>query len=227
MTEPTAAEGAAADSYAATERTRFKRRPANGSYDRAVVHGILDAGLICHVGFVADGQPYVIPSIYWRMDESIYWHGSVASRMMRSVTDLSVCITVSHVDAIVHARSGFNSCMNYRSVMMLGSATLVTDPQEKALRLDGLLDRLAPGRSRETKPSSDGELRTTSVMKLDLLEVSAKVRTGEVGDSEEDLALPYWAGIVPVHTVIGEPIDDPTLRPGIVRPDNITQLKLG
>lgn len=213
--------------YTRTERTQLKRRPGNACYDRAQVHAILDAGLICHVGFVVDGQPYVTPVVYWRMDEAIYWHGAVASRMLRAIDEVSVCVTVSHVDGIVHARSGFNSCLNYRSVMMFGTAKLVRDPADKALRLDGLMDRLAPGRSKEVQPSTANQLHVTSVMRLDLEEVSAKVRTGEVGDSEEDLLLPHWAGIVPVRLVIGEPIDDPMLRPGIARPANITQLKLG
>jgi uncharacterized protein len=215
------------DAYARTERTRLKRRAGNGSYDRDLVHAILDAGLICHVGFVVDGQPFVTPSAYWRMDEAIYWHGSVASRMLRAITDISVCITVSHVDGIIHARSGFNSCMNYRSVMMFGIATVVSDPVEKTLRLAGLLDRLAPGRAKDSKPSTPNEIKATTVMRLDLAEVSAKVRTGDVGDPDEDLALPHWAGIVPIRTIVGEPIDDPMLRPGIVCPDYIKQIKVG
>ena len=214
--------------YSRTERTRLKRRHENARYDRETVHAILDAGLLCHVGYVVDGQPFVTPTVYWRMGESVYFHGSSASRTLKKMgLGLPVCVTVSHLDGIVHARSGWNSCCNYRAVMMFGSAVAVSDPDEKALCLDGLLDRLAPGRSRESRPSTQQELKATGVLRLDLNEVSAKVREGGVGDDEADQALDYWAGIVPIHTVVGEPIDDPDLRPGIQRPANISQLRLG
>lgn len=214
--------------YKKTPRTRLKRRHLNGSYDKQVVHDILDSGLVCHVGFIVDGRPIVTPTAYWRMGESIYFHGSAASRTLKSLgAGLPVCVTVSHLDGIVHARSGFNSCMNYRAVMMFGQAVPVTDPAEKARCLDGLLDRLAPGRSRESKPTSHQELRATAVLRLDLQEVSAKIRAGGVGDDEADQKLDYWAGIVPVRTALGEPIDDSDLRPGIPRPKNITQIRLG
>jgi nitroimidazol reductase NimA-like FMN-containing flavoprotein (pyridoxamine 5'-phosphate oxidase superfamily) len=217
-----------ADHFRQTERTRLRRRHKNAHYDRETVHAILDSGLICHVGFVVDGQPFVTPTAYWRIDEAIYFHGSAASRTLKQVgRGISVCVTVSHLDGVVHARSGFNSCMNYRAVMMFGTAVLVTNPEEKRAALHRLLDRLAPGRSKETKPISSQELKATGVMRLDLIEVSAKVRSGAVGDDEADQVLDYWAGIVPVRTVIDPPIDDPDLRPGIPRPENITQIRLG
>jgi len=217
-----------ADSFRKTERSRIRRRHKNARYDRETVHAILDSGLICHVGFVVDGQPFVTPTAYWRMAEAIYFHGSSASRTLKQVgRAIPVCVTVSHLDGIVHARSGFNSCMNYRSVMMFGKAFLVTDAEEKRAALYGLLDRLAPGRSKETKPISWQELKATGVMRLALEEVSAKVRAGDVGDDEADRALDYWAGVVPVRTVLDSPIDDPELRPGIARPENITQIRLG
>jgi nitroimidazol reductase NimA-like FMN-containing flavoprotein (pyridoxamine 5'-phosphate oxidase superfamily) len=220
-------EGKAAR-YARTERTRLRRRHQHACYDREVVHGILDSALVCHIGFVVDGQPFVTPTAFWRMDEDIYFHGSAANRTFRAAASgIPVCVTVSHLDGIVHARSGFNSCMNFRSVMIFGKAVAVTDPAEKARCLDGLLDRLAPGRSREIRPSTAQELKATAVLRLPLVEVSAKVRQGEVGDDPAELDLPYWAGIVPVRTVIGTPIDDPELRPGIARPDNITRIRLG
>jgi len=217
-----------AASYKKTARTKLKRRHLNGSYDKQVVHDILDSGLVCHVGFIADGRPVVTPTAYWRMGESIYFHGSAASRTLKSLSGgIPVCVTVSHLDGIVHARSGFNSCMNYRAVMIFGEAEPVTDPAEKASCLDGLLNRLAPGRAAQSKPTSRQELKATAVLRLALNEVSAKVRAGGVGDDEEDQKLDYWAGIVPVKMVVGEPIDDVDLRPGIPRPDNITKIRLG
>ncbi len=217
-----------AASYKKTPRTKLKRRHLNGSYDKQVVHDILDSGLVCHVGFIVDGRPIVTPTAYWRMGESIYFHGSAASRTLKSVgAGLPVCVTVSHLDGIVHARSGFNSCMNYRAVMIFGEAVAVTDPAEKSRCLDGLLDRLAPGRSRQSKPTSGQELKATAVLRLDLNEVSAKIRAGGVGDDEDDQKLDYWAGIVPVRLVVDEPIDDADLRPGIARPDNVTKVRLG
>lgn len=217
-----------AGDYARTDLTRLRRRHLNARYDVDTVHGILDSGLVCHVGYVVDGQPVVTPTAYWRMGEDLYFHGSAASRTLEHMAEgVPVCVTVSHLDGIVHARSGFNSCMNYRAVMVFGSAVAVTDPEEKARALDGLLDRLAPGRSGESRPSTAQELKGTLVLRLPLEQVSAKVRAGEVGDDEEERASDYWAGIVPVHTVVGEPVDDPELRPGIARPANITQIRLG
>lgn len=217
-----------AGDYERTDLTRLRRRHLNARYDVDTVHGILDAGLVCHVGYVVDGQPIVTPTAYWRMGEDLYFHGSAASRTLEHMAEgVPVCVTVSHLDGIVHARSGFNSCMNYRAVMVFGSAVAVTDPEEKARALDGLLDRLAPGRSGESRPSTAQELKGTLVLRLPLEQVSAKVRAGEVGDDEEERASDYWAGIVPVHTVVGEPVDDPELRPGIARPANIAQIRLG
>lgn len=217
-----------AGDYTRTDLTRLRRRHLNARYDVDTVHGILDSGLVCHVGYVVDGQPIVTPTAYWRMGEDLYFHGSAASRTLEHMAEgVPVCVTVSHLDGIVHARSGFNSCMNYRAVMVFGNAVAVTDPEEKARALDGLLDRLAPGRSRESRPSTAQELKGTLVLRLPLEQVSAKVRAGEVGDDEEERTLDYWAGIVPVHTVVGEPVDDPELRPDIARPANITQIRLG
>lgn len=215
-------------SYKKTERARVKRRHNNARYDRETVRAILNSGLICHVGFIVDGAPFVTPTAYWRMGEDVYFHGSSASRTLKQMgRGVPVCVAVSHLDGIVHARSGFNSCMNYRSVMIFGEAFTVTDPDDKRAALYGLMDRLAPGRSKETKPISNQELKATGVMRLALEEVSAKVRDGAVGDDEDDRALDFWAGIVPVRTVINSPIDDPELRPGIARPDNVTQIRLG
>jgi uncharacterized protein len=219
---------ASSNSYRRTERSRMRRRHKNARYDRETVHGMLDSGLICHVGFVVDGQPFVTPTIYWRMSEAIYFHGSSASRTLRQMgRGIPVCVTVSHLDGIVHARSGFNSCLNYRSVMMFGTAVQVTEPGEKTSALHGLLDRLAPGRSLQTRPISVQELKATGVMRLDLDEVSAKVRAGSVGDDEAERALDYWAGIVPVRVVVDPPIDDPELRAGIKCPENIARVRLG
>jgi nitroimidazol reductase NimA-like FMN-containing flavoprotein (pyridoxamine 5'-phosphate oxidase superfamily) len=214
--------------YTQTELTRLRRRHMHARYDKDVVHDILDSGLVAHVGYVAGGRPIVTPTAYWRMGENLYFHGSAASRTLESMAEgVEVCVTVSHLDGIVHARSGFNSCMNYRAVMAFGQAVEVTDPAEKTAALDGLLDRLAPGRSKDSKPSSAQELKGTKVLRLELNEVSAKVRAGEVGDDEEDQKLDFWAGIVPVRLVVDEPVDDPDLRPGIERPDYVTKIRLG
>jgi nitroimidazol reductase NimA-like FMN-containing flavoprotein (pyridoxamine 5'-phosphate oxidase superfamily) len=214
--------------YKKTPRTKLKRRHLNGSYDKAVVHDILDSGLVCHVGYIHEGRPIVTPTAYWRMGESVYFHGSAASRTLKAMGEgLPVCVTVSHLDGIVHARSGFNSCMNYRAVMMFGEAQLVSDPAEKRRCLDGLLERLAPGRAADSKPTSAKELKGTAVLRLDLTEVSAKVRAGGVGDDEADQQLDYWAGIVPVRMVVDAPVDDVDLRPGIERPEGITKIRLG
>ena len=201
-----------------TERTRIKRLHERGHYDRKTVYEILDAGLMCHVGYVIDGQPYVTPTAYWRDGDRVYWHGSSASRMLRQVkTGIPVCFTVALLDGLVLARSGFHSSINYRSVLALGTAELV----EGEAKLDALVafsERLTPGRWPELKPPTTQELKATTVLALQLDEVAAKVRTGPPGDDEEDLDLPVWAGVVPISYAIGQPEADPLLKDGIAAP---------
>jgi len=211
--------------YTPSERTQVRRLPKRAVYDKAQVHAILDEGFVCHVGFAVEGQPYVIPTLYARVAERIYFHGSAASRMLRSAGDGAlVCLTVTLVDGFVMARSAFHHSMNYRSVVVLGSAGLVTEPAEKWEALHRFTNHIVPGRWEEVRQPSDQELKATSVLALDLDEVSAKVRTGPPADDEEDYALPVWAGVVPVEIRLGEPIPDSRLLPG-VREIDPSQLK--
>lgn len=204
------------DSYPVTSKTTLRRLPKRGVYDKAVVHAILDEGFICHVGFVADSQPFVIPTGYVRVGERIYFHGSAASRMLRTVaTGIDVCLTVTIVDGLVLARSAFHHSMNYRSVVALGRATLVTDAGEKMAAMRSFTDHVSKGRWDAVRKPTDSELKGTHVLALPLDEVSAKVRTGPPIDDEEDYALPIWAGVIPLRTQIGDPIPDERVLPGV------------
>lgn len=197
------------DSVAPTERTRVIREPQRAIYDRAVIYSILDEAFVCHVGFSVDGQTYVIPTMFARVNESIYFHGSAASRMLRSLSDgLSVCITVTLADGLVLARSVFNHSMNYRSVVALGTAQLIADPTEKLAALHAFTEKILPGRWNDARQPNEKELKATSILKLPLTEVSAKVRTGPVEDDADDYALKVWAGIVPLRLIAGTPIRD-------------------
>jgi len=204
------------DVYEPTERTTIKRLPARGSFDRKVVHEILDEGMICHLGFVVDGQPFVIPTIYVRIDETLYVHGSPASRMLRTLEQgVPACVTVTHVDGLVLARSAFHHSMNYRSVVVLGTATAVSDQTKKHGVLHALSDHLIRGRWEEIRHPSADELRRTLVLAIPIEEASAKIRVGPPSDDEEDYALPVWAGVLPLRIMPLVPIADPRLSPGI------------
>ena len=216
------------DDFQPTARTRLRRLHERGHYDRKTVYEILDAGLVCHVGYVIDGQPYVTATAYWRTGGRVYWHGSSASKMLRHLKGgLPVCFTVSLLDGLVLARSGFHSSINYRAVMALGRARLVADRDEKLAALAAFSERLTPGRWRELKPPSEQELKATTVVSLELDEVAAKVRTGPPKDDEEDLALPVWAGVVPVATVVGRPEADPLLSTTIAEPAYLRHISIG
>jgi nitroimidazol reductase NimA-like FMN-containing flavoprotein (pyridoxamine 5'-phosphate oxidase superfamily) len=196
-----------------TPRTRLGRLPARGSYDRELVHSILDEGFVCHVGFVVDGQPFVIPTNYGRKSDDVYFHGSSASRMIRNLSaGTPVCVTVTLVDALVLARSIFHHSVNYRSVVILGTATLVEDPAEKWEALHVISDNVIRGRWEEVREPNDQEIKATAVMKVPIAEASAKVRTGPPKDDAEDYDLPIWAGILPLVTRPTEPVADPDLR---------------
>lgn len=204
------------DTYSPTTRTQVRRLPKRGTYDKDQVHAILDQGFICHVGFVVDGQPYVIPTGYARLGGQIYIHGSAASRMLRSAGGgVDVCVTVTLVDGFVLARSVFHHSMNYRSVVVLGKARLVTDLEEKRAALRCFTNHIVAGRWEEARQPTEQELKATSVLALPLQEVSAKVRTGPPVDDEEDYSMPIWAGIVPVQQKVGEPLPDDRLLPGV------------
>ncbi len=202
--------------YQPTERTQVHRLPKRGVYDQAQVHAILDEGFICHIGFVVDGQPYVVPTGYGRVGERLFIHGSSASRMLRKLDQgIDLCFTVTLVDGLVLARSAFHHSMNYRSVMVLGKAQTVTGREEKLAALRSITNHIVPGRWEEVRQPDDRELKATSVLALDLDEVSAKVRTGPPIDDEEDYTLPIWAGVVPVRCKVAAPLPDPRLLAGL------------
>jgi nitroimidazol reductase NimA-like FMN-containing flavoprotein (pyridoxamine 5'-phosphate oxidase superfamily) len=208
------------EAFTPTDRTQVRRLPRRGVYDKAQVHAILDEGRICHVGFVIGGQPFVIPTGYVRSGDQIHIHGSAASRMLRaSSTGVDVCLTVTLVDGFVLARSAFHHSMNYRSVVVLGKARLVTDESEKMEALRSFTNHIAAGRWEEVRRPTPQELKATSVLALSLDEVSAKVRTGGPIDDEEDYSIPVWAGVVPVRAALGEPIPDDRLQPGVTTID--------
>lgn len=195
--------------YVPTARTRVRRLSQRGSYDRALVHAILDEALVCHVGFVHEGQAYVLPTAFARDGELLYVHGAVANRMLGSLAGgASICITVTLVDGLVLARSAFHHSMNYRSLVVLGPCREVLDETEKLRAFDALVDRCAPGRSREARRANAAELRATRVFALELVEVSAKVRSGPPKDDDDDLAYPCWAGVIPLSLERGVPAPD-------------------
>lgn len=209
-----------------TERTTLKRLPARGIYDRNVVYQILDEGFICHVGFAVDGRPFVIPTGYARVDNQLYLHGSQASRMLRTLkTGIDVCVTVTLMDGLVLARSAFHHSMNYRSVIVFGQAKLVDSPDEKLAALRAFSEHVVPGRWKEVRQPNEQELKSTTVLSLELQEVSAKVRTGPPLDEEDDYGLAVWAGVVPMRLVAGAPIADPRLQPNIQPPPYATEYK--
>jgi nitroimidazol reductase NimA-like FMN-containing flavoprotein (pyridoxamine 5'-phosphate oxidase superfamily) len=207
--------------YAPTDRTSLRRLPERAAYDAATVHAILDEGFVCHVGFVHDGQPHVIPTGYARVGETLYLHGSSGSRLgLRPGSE--VCVTVTLLDGIVLARSAFHHSMNYRSVVVLGRTRPVTDLAEKEAALSALVEHIVPGRSRAVRGGNRRELASTVVLALPLTEVSAKVRTGPPKDEEEDHELPFWAGLLPLRLAAGTPEPDPLLAPAVPVPAHVS-----
>lgn len=217
-----------AAAYTPTDRTIPTRSAQKASYDRDLVHAILDEGYVCHLGFVRDGAPVVLPTLYGRVGETLYVHGSTGSRPLRMTGQadpgLPVCLTVTHVDGLVLARSAFHHSINYRSVVVHGVAYDVTDPQEKLDALDALVDHVVPGRAADSRPANKKELAATAVIRLDLNEVSAKTRTGGVNEEPEDLALPHWAGVLPLRKGYGTPLPEADLAPGTELPGYLAQL---
>lgn len=198
-------------------RSKVRRIPERGHYDKALVFSILDEGYLCHVGFCVGEQPYVIPTLYARRGEELYLHGSAASRMMRTLgQSIPVCVTVTLLDGLVLARSAFHHSINYRSVVVFGTATLVTDDAKKAAALQLFTDHVVPGRWSEVRPPSPQELKATSVLRLSIDEASAKVRSGPPADDEADYALHVWAGVVPLHLQPEPPIPDRRNRENLV-----------
>jgi uncharacterized protein len=212
-----------------TARTRVIREAERGVYNRETLYRILDEGFLCHVGFVADGQPFVIPTSYGRKESNLYIHGSAASRMLRQLQKegVTVCVTVTLLDGLVLARSVFNHSMNYRSVVILGKATLVEDPQEKLSALHALAEHILPGRWDDARQPNERELKQTSVLRLPIEEFSAKVRTGPPIDDAEDYSFPTWAGVIPLEMAAGLPINDLKLDPAREAPEYVRNYTRG
>uniref|UniRef100_A0AAU2JIV3 Pyridoxamine 5'-phosphate oxidase family protein n=1 Tax=Streptomyces sp. NBC_00049 TaxID=2903617 RepID=A0AAU2JIV3_9ACTN len=228
MTATPATETETPGSYEPTDHTVPTRGRERARYDRRTVHSILDEAYICHLGFVRDGAPVVLPTLFARVGEALYIHGSTGSRPLlaagKADPGLAVCVTVTHVDGLVLARSAFHHSLNYRSVIVHGTAYQVTDEAERRLALDALVDHVVPGRSADSRPANAKELAATAVIRLDLTEVSAKLRTGGPNDDAEDLDLPYWTGVVPVRPAYGTPEPAADLAPGIAVPDYVSAL---
>ena len=208
-----------------SDRTRVRRLPERGHYDKETLYSIVDSSLLCHVGFEVDGQPFVMPTLIARDGDSILIHGSAASRMTRfGMAGGAMCIEVTHVDGIVMARSVFRHSVNYRSAVIFGNARGITDYDAKMDALEKFTEKLIPGRWDDARPPSPIEMKATAVIAIDIDEASSKIRTGFPGDDEEDYALPVWAGVLPMRQVFGEPIDDTRLTPGISVPDYIRSM---
>jgi len=212
---------------APSERVRVKRLHERGAYDQATVNGILDAWPVCHVGYLFNGTPYVTPTLQWREGAEVFWHGSSASRMLETCQEADVCLTVTIIDGFVLARSAFHHSANYRSVMVMGKARKITDPDEKRIRLTNFVNGLYPGRWDLLRPVTAQELKATTVLALPLTEASAKIRSGPPKDDEEDYALPIWAGVIPIKMQVLHPIDDRRNLEGILPPDHVTALDIG
>ena len=210
-----------------TERTTLRRLPKRGVYEREAIYAILDEGFVCHVGFVADGQPFVIPTAYGREGDTLFVHGAKASRMLKALRDgAEVCVTVTLVDGLVLARSAFHHSMNYRSVVVFGRARIVETDEGKMDALRAFTEHVIPGRWQEVRLPNKQELDATLVLALSLSEASAKVRTGPPLDDEEDMEFPVWAGVVPLRYVAGETIDAPDLMAGITAPEDLKQFEV-
>jgi nitroimidazol reductase NimA-like FMN-containing flavoprotein (pyridoxamine 5'-phosphate oxidase superfamily) len=205
-----------------SQRVRVRRLPKRAAYDRATIDPILDEALVCHLGFVHNDHPFVIPTLHARIDDQLYVHGSSASRMLgKLASGVAACVTVTLLDGLVLARSAFHHSVNYRSVVMLGTACAVVEPDEKLAALHAFTEHLVPGRWEEVRPPTPQELKATSVLRLPLTEVSAKVRVGPPGDDDEDYAMDVWAGVLPLALQPGAPLSDPLLRDGIHAPEYV------
>ena len=214
--------------FTPTRRSQLKRLHERGRYDEESVFAILDAGLVAHIGYVIDGQPYVTPTAYWRRGRQLYWHGSSASRMLRTQSaGIPVCVTVTLLDGLVLARSGFHHSINYRAVMAFGRARKIEDAQEKEAELDYFIERIYPGRVATLRPVNQQELKGTTLLAMEIEEASAKVRTGEPKDDEEDYALDIWAGVIPIRQVVGALENDPRLKAGVSVPEHLSRFSDG
>lgn len=215
------------DTFSPTPISKIKRHPERGSYDRAAVYAILDAGLVCHVGYALGDQPVVTPTIHWREGDTLYWHGSAASRMLETLaTGVKACVTVTIVDGLVLARSAFTHSMNYRSAMVFGTARLVEGRAEKLAALEYLIDRLYPGRWATLRAPHEKEIKATAVIAMPIAEASAKVRSGPPLDAADDISAKVWAGVIPLALAPGAPVADPKLDASTSLPDALTPFAL-
>ena len=215
-------------SFPKTRRNKVVRRPLRGKYDKATVYDILDSALVCHIAYVIDGQPYCTPTSFWREGDKLYWHGSSASRMIRAQAEgIPVCLTVTHTDAIVLARCGFNHSINYRAVMAYGKAHVVTDPAEKLAAMDSFIDRNFPGRSKLIRPATAKETKATTFMAMEIESASGKIRDVHVHDDEEDYAVPAWTALIPVRTVLGAIEECPRQMAGVTKPREMAGYRKG
>lgn len=210
------------DAFPVSARNKVRLMRQRGSYDKRQVYRILDSALLCNVGYVIDGQPYVTPTAFWREQNHLYWHGSSASRALTAQSQgIPVCVTVSHVDGLVVARSGFHSSINYRSVMAFGLASVIEDEDHKRRAMDTYIDRFFPGRATSNRAATSKELQATKLLSMDIDEASAKIRIGQPIDDEEDYALPIWAGVINFKTMIADTIPDPKNLPGLAVPPGV------
>lgn len=215
------------DTFTPTPVSKIKRHPERGSYDRDAVYAILDAGLVCHVGYVLGDQPLVTPTIHWREGDTLYWHGSAASRMLETLAaGVKACVTVTLVDGLVVARSAFTHSMNYRSAMVFGTAKLVEGREAKLAALRHLIDRLYPGRWATLRAPLEKEIKATSVIAMPIEEASAKVRKGPPLDHDHDMGEPVWGGVIPLTLVPGPPVADPKNIPGLAMPETFARYAL-
>ncbi len=205
------------DAFPIDDRNRVRRMGKRAHYDRETIHPILDTAMLCHIAYVVDGQPFCTPTGFWREDDTLYWHGSSASRMLRAQADgVPVCLTVTHMDGLVMARSGFNHSVNYRSVMAFGTARRIEDEATKLRAMDAFVDRYFPGRAASLRPPTTQEVKATAILAMEIEQASAKIRATSPGDDEADFTWPVWAGVIPLRTVVGAAEDCPRLPVGLV-----------
>jgi nitroimidazol reductase NimA-like FMN-containing flavoprotein (pyridoxamine 5'-phosphate oxidase superfamily) len=229
MTTETMSEAEAAESFPITSVNRVKRAPTRGRYDKDTIYGILDAALVCHIAYVIDGRPYCTPTSFWREGDHLYWHGSSASRMIRTQAEgVEVCLTVTHVDALVMARSGFHHSVNYRAAMVYGRAQIIEDTDEKLRLMDAFVDRIYPGRSKLIRQPSPQEFKATTMMGMEIETASGKIRDKHVDDEEEDYAgVPAWSALYPITQVLGAPSECVRQIPGLTRPEGMVDFEPG
>jgi len=206
------------ESFPVSNRNRLRRKHERGRHDRTTVYQIMDAAMVCHIAYVIDGQPYCTPTAFWREGDHVYWHGSSASRMLRAEAQgIPVCLTVTHMDAIVLARCGFNHSINYRAVMAFGHAHKIEEREAKLRAMDSFIDRFFPGRSKVLRTPTEQEIKATTILGMEMEEASGKIRDLDVHDEEEDYAVPAWTALIPVRTVIDAAVECPRQHPDASR----------